>query len=417
MKTVGIIAEYNPFHNGHLYHIEKAKELTGSDHAVVVMSGDFLQRGIPAVTDKYTRTRMALACGADMVFELPVRYACGSAEYFAAGSAALLEQLPFVDCLCFGSECDDISLLSSIADVLLEEPEPFRRIIKEKQKEGLSYPAAWNYAAAACLPLSPALDTILATPNNILGIEYIKALKKINSRIRPYCLARKDAGYHDPRLNPSGEGTAVISSATAIRNAYRTERSVQSLRSSMPAMSYQILKEAEGFRFPLDEDDLSAFLFYRLSELAGQDLSIYHDVSCDLSCRIHHLLGEYTTFKEFAKLLKTKQYTLTRINRSLIHILLNIRHFAITNSACNKTIPYLRLLGLNKDASFYIKNSLFHPPVPLITKTAGAKERICPDGFLLFQEDIYASSLYNYCIYQKYRCKVPDDYRMSPVIL
>ena len=198
MRTVGIIAEYNPFHTGHEYHIRKARELSGADYVIVVMSPDFVQRGEPAVFDKYTRTRMALQGGADLVIELPVCYATGSAEYFAEGATALLDSLGTVNTLCFGGESDDISLFQNIADILIQEPKEYTDLLRSFLKQGMTYPQARCQAlshylknqisdpsSSALLPDQcklPDLETVtdfLSTPNNILGIEYCKALKKL----------------------------------------------------------------------------------------------------------------------------------------------------------------------------------------------------------------------------------------------
>ena len=185
MKTVGIIAEYNPFHNGHKYQIEKAKELTGADYCIVVMSGNFVQRGTPAFMDKYLRAKAALTCGADLVIELPVHYAAASAEYFASGAVAILDRLGVIDYLCFGSECGNIEILSDIADVLISESDEFKNVLKQRLKEGVAYPKARNDAICAAAPhLTEYLD-VLNYPNNILGLEYIKALKKRKSNIAP----------------------------------------------------------------------------------------------------------------------------------------------------------------------------------------------------------------------------------------
>ena len=170
MKIVGLITEYNPFHNGHLYHIKEALRVTGADAAIVVMSGDYVQRGMPAIMPKRLRAEMALKCGAAAVFELPVCYATGSAEYFATGAVSLLNSLGIIDCLCFGSECNDLSALSRIADILLDEPLKYRHLLKTHLKNGQSYPAARMHAVSEYLD-APSCASVLNDPNNILGIE------------------------------------------------------------------------------------------------------------------------------------------------------------------------------------------------------------------------------------------------------
>ena len=218
MKIVGIIAEYNPFHKGHEFHIEKAKKITGADAAIIIMSGDYVQRGIPSIMPKHLRTQMALACGADVVLELPVCYATGSAEYFATGAVSLLEALGCVDYLCFGSECGEIKILQQIADVLCKEPAHYKVLLQKHFKNGNTFPAARKLAfieylnqhkSLSCIPEQ--ISKILDSPNNILGIEYLKALSCLNSSIEPVTITREGAGYHDQTLGD------LFSSASALR--------------------------------------------------------------------------------------------------------------------------------------------------------------------------------------------------------
>ena len=213
MKTVGIIAEFNPFHKGHEYLIRTLKKETGSDYAVIVMSGDYTQRGAPAIFDKYTRTKMALLSGADLVLELPLYYSTSSAEFFAGGAISLLNGLSCIDYLGFGSESGDTSSMRQIASVLADEPSEFADAIKENLKSGM------NYAAARSAALSSYLDTdasLIANPNDILGTEYIKALLIQNSPIAPVTIKRIGASYNDDTLS---EDSNIFSSARAIRLA------------------------------------------------------------------------------------------------------------------------------------------------------------------------------------------------------
>ena len=195
MSTVGLITEYNPFHNGHLYHLETSKMITGADTVITVMSGSFVQRGEPAVIDKYTRAEMALANGVNLLVELPTFYACSSAEYFSYGAIMTLEAL-HVDFVCFGSECGDIDVLSYIAELLIHEPDQLSELIKEKLSSGISYPKARNDSlcqyikANNCIYDSSMIEKVLKSPNNILGIEYLKTIKKFDLAIKPYTIQR-----------------------------------------------------------------------------------------------------------------------------------------------------------------------------------------------------------------------------------
>ena len=210
MKIVGLITEYNPFHNGHLYHIEKAKEITGADSVIVVMSGNYVQRGAPAIMPKHLRAEVALEAGVDVLMELPVCYATGSAEYFAAGAISLFERLGCVDSICFGSECGDYGLLARVAHILADEPEGYRQALKDLLKSGMSFPLARQKALKDYLE-DDSLDSVLEQPNNILGIEYIKALYERRSPMKSYTIRRMVSGYHDTELSGS------YSSASAIR--------------------------------------------------------------------------------------------------------------------------------------------------------------------------------------------------------
>lgn len=225
MNVTGIIAEYNPFHNGHLYQLEKARNDTNADYLIVVMSGDFVQRGAPALIDKYTRAKMALENGADLVLELPVLWSTASAEYFAGAGIALLDRIGVTSAVCFGCETPDQAALLSLARFLAEEPSAYRSALNDALKKGMSYPAARAFAVQTSLsaPLSgdpsilasvtPELaETILASPNNILGLEYCKALFRRNSQIRPVPIARIGSGYHANNLDTS------FASATGIRS-------------------------------------------------------------------------------------------------------------------------------------------------------------------------------------------------------
>ena len=260
MKIVGVIAEYNPFHRGHLYHIGKAKEQTGADAVIAVMSGDFVQRGAPALLPKHLRAAMALEAGVSLVLELPVWCACGSAEYFASGAVSVLDQLGCVDSLCFGSECGDLPSLSRAARILEEEPEDFRAALKAALSRGLSFPRARQEALVSCAGSADA-GAVMEEPNNILGVEYIRAILRRGSRLEPATVRREGSGYHDQAPDPS------YSSATAIRRLILEagkDGLPAALRDQVPAPSARILAESYGSRHPVYADDFSLLLKYRL---------------------------------------------------------------------------------------------------------------------------------------------------------
>ena len=338
MKTVGIIAEYNPFHNGHLYQLKKAKEITGADFAVVVMSGDFTQRGTPAVFDKYTRCRLSLLAGADLCIELPVVYATASAELFAKGAVSLLSALG-VDALCFGSECGEIAPLREIASLLFAEPPAYKEALNKALKEGLSFPSARAVAVRKCAHagslsgvdaaassslsgvdaaasgslsgMDAAASDVLASPNNILGIEYLKALLALEKNRQhapvPYTIKREGDGYLSHTLSEES-----FCSAMALRKGIAEEN--PDLLRYVPESIRQEFSDTCQTKSALCADDFSGMLFYKLLSEKNAGYDSYLDVSSDLSDKIRKNLGTFTTFSAFCE------------NLSLIHISDPTRH-------------------------------------------------------------------------------------------
>lgn len=426
MKTVGLIAEYNPFHMGHRYHIEQAKKIAGADAAVVVMSGDFVQRGEPAVVDKYTRAHMALLGGADLIVELPMLYATASAERFALGAVGMLHFLG-VDAICFGSECGDIDALMTAADVLADEPPEFKALLRQYAAEGNSFPKARQMALEGCLGRG---SDILSNPNNLLGVEYIKALKHFSSSMHAYTIQRKGLGYNDTELkyalaqqgnecDGSADKSIGFASSSAIRaffnksktddKAYKTGGgiSADALRRAaecIPTEARPVFTDAVTERGILTADDFSQLLNYKLYCLMREDstqLMNYYDVSEPLANKItkiydrEHFTGDFTTL---VMKLKSKDTTYTGISRALLHILLDIKLDAW--SCC---MPYARVLGMNPKGQSFLSSIKKTCPVPIITKAADASE--------LLRNDIFAANVYNQVMYRKYGSQPEDDYR------
>ena len=398
MKTVGLITEYNPFHNGHAYHIEKAKMLTGANRVIVVMSGDFVQRGAPAVMPKHLRTESALLSGASLIIELPVCFATGSAEYFAQGSISLLNQLGCIDSICFGSECGDLHLLKEIAQILADEPIEYQTALKQALKEGASFPAARQEALNI---YSDKYSEILASPNNILGIEYLKALAKIHSKMEPFTIKRIGAGYHDMDID------GQFSSATAIRSDIYQLADVNSsseslplthIQTQVPSSCHELMKKNYQTRYPVKADDFSLLLKAKLlSETAGS-LSHYLDMSPELANRILRLRNDYLSFEQFCDLLKTKELTRSRISRSFIHVLLGITNDWLT--AIKAPAPYARILGFRRDHADLLGILKRTSGIPLITSPARAV--LADTAYQMLELDIYASDLYESVITDLY---------------
>lgn len=398
MKTVGLITEYNPFHNGHAYHIEKAKMLTGADRVIVVMSGDFVQRGAPAVMPKHLRAESALLSGASLIIELPVCFATGSAEYFAQGSISLLNRLGCIDSICFGSECGDLHLLKEIAQILADEPIEYQTALKQALKEGASFPAARQEALNI---YSDKYSEILASPNNILGIEYLKALAKIHSKMEPFTIKRIGAGYHDMDID------GQFSSATAIRSDIYQLADVNSsseslplthIQTQVPSSCHELMKKNYQTRYPVKADDFSLLLKAKLlSETAGS-LSHYLDMSPELANRILRLRNDYLSFEQFCDLLKTKELTRSRISRSFIHVLLGITNDWLT--AMKAPAPYARILGFRRDHADLLGILKRTSDIPLITSPARAV--LADTAYQMLELDIYASDLYESVITDLY---------------
>ena len=397
MKVVGIIAEYNPFHNGHKYLIEKAKEIAGADYAIIVMSGNFTQRGTPAIADKYLRTEMALLNGADLVIELPVHYACSSAEFFATGAITLLNKLGIVDSICFGSESGNISNLYNVAKILADEPEDFQQQLKIFLKRGYSYPMARNQALEATIPDFVNYADVIKTPNNILGIEYIKALIRTNSSMTPYTVHRIGSGYHDHKLS------IAYSSAIAIRQSLELVNSLDKIDDQVPKNCLPILSEQFHKTYPIYMDDFSTILKYKLLTEAPNGFDKYADISSDLSDKIKKNLFKIDNINSFCDLLKSKDLTHARINRCLGHILLNIQQDEMDALKENGTIHYARVLGFKKDSNAILTEIKKNASIPLITKLADASKLLSEEGMAQLEKDIQISHIYEMIVSSKFQ--------------
>lgn len=378
MNVVGIIAEYNPFHKGHAYQIQKAKEQCGAEFAVVVMNGDFVQRGEPAIFDKYTRTKEALLGGADLIFELPVRFGLSSAGDFAMGGILALNALPFVTHLCFGTETGDLTPLLQAASFLCDEPDSYRTRVKHFVKQGILYPKARSLALAA----ESGLPTeTWDSPNNILGLEYCVALQKLHSKIKPFTIRREGQGYHD-------NDTPALSdfpSATFLRK--------------------QIRKAGEKENLSLS--DFSSLIGYSL--LTAKDLCRIKDITPDLSDRIRNELPKYREINEFVKTIKNPSLTTGRIKRSFFQCLFDIEKE-------EPVMPYLRVLGMKKEASSLLSQKE-NASCQILTKLAFDVPKMDDTAKKLFAKDLLASDLYRQVFCHKYNQTLPNEYQHPPIVL
>lgn len=412
MKINGIITEYNPFHNGHAYQLSHTKELTGADYTIVVMSGDFVQRGIPALLDKHTRAKMALSSGADLVLELPVLFATSSAEFFATGAVNLLEKLGIVTHLSFGSECGDINILTKAAEILLKEPSAYTKSLKENLKQGMSYPTARNWALVEHYPEMQTAIDIFKSPNNILGMEYIKALLRAGSDIQPVTLLRSGSAY-----NARKPEDGFYCSALSIREALSSGSDLAFLKDQMPASAHALLMAQYLDGRVLFPNSVSELLYYKLLSEESNGYEKYLDVSEDLSNRIRKSLPDYGGFEDFCLKLKTKEMTYTRISRCLLHILLKITK---EDMACSKELgftPYARILGFKKEAAPLLAAIKEQAAIPLVSKLADASQILNEDAMLMLKKDIFAAQVYHGLIAGKVGGAVENEYRISPVVV
>lgn len=512
MKVIGIIAEYNPFHNGHKYQIEEVKRRTNADYVVIAMSGNFVQRGVPALCDKYSRTKMALSCGADLVLELPAIWATASAELFAKGGVSLFSNTGVVNHLGFGAETDNLDLLKQIAFVLSEEPAIYKNALSSYLKNGKNFPTARKLAlmelfsnehGATSFPShntmssasnsdivfrqtelsafsavsSAQLEEILNSPNNILGIEYLKAIYRqekhthpeikykeqlreisdstfwnketcffttpIFQSLTPVLIQRKGAGYHEKSMD------ILHPSATAIRNLLFSSSindnnqhifsqsntnsdlsqnkqigmchttfsketlnhfNINNLTSGIPEETLFILCQLIENHALLQENDISSILGYRLLSLKKEGYASFADCSVDLSNKIVKNLRNYTNFTDFCELLKSKELTHTRISRTLLHILLDIKQNDYAYAEELGIVPYLRILGFRKDSTKLLSAIKKEATVPLITKVADAASILSSDAYAIFEKDLFASDIYYQLLSQKTEQKPMNEF-------
>jgi len=414
MKAVGLVTEYNPFHNGHLYHLNKAMELTGADISVAVMSGDFVQRGELAVLDKYTRASMALNSGVNLVVELPVNYAVSSAESFAAGALKVLDYIK-ADSIAFGSESGNIERLSKLAHILCDNEDTLYKEISKYTANGISYAAARQKVVEKLTDKDTA--AMLTSSNNILAVEYLKAIIKNNYAIKPYTIKRQGDSYNDTDI------MSDYASATALRGNLKADN----ISKYIPVKAGLILSSNTNYIYP---DDITEALFTRLLDIlfaSSYDKNVfienvmqYPDVNKEIAGRLYKSAMDMITrtvqqmseskdngafsFGSLCEHIKTKEVPLSRIKRALVRITLGLdkKHMEKYSNA-----PYIRVLGFDKKGQEYLSYIRKTVEVPLITKTADYKE--------ILLDDIHAANIYNMIVAGKYGVKEFGDFVRGPV--
>lgn len=413
MRVLGLIVEYNPFHNGHLYHLRESQKKVQPDFTLAVMSGNFVQRGEPALVNKWARAEMALKAGVDLVLELPFVFATASAMHFAQGAVSILHQTGVVTHLCFGSEAGSLELLEKVVPVLNEEPPPFREKLKTFLKEGLSLPAARAKALTSLWPDGEErekLISLLKSPNNILAIEYLRALHHLKSPIIPLTIPRLKAGYYD-LLPVDG-----IASATALRHLWEKEKGVlpsPSLQNLIPASTWHILRrEAEAGRAPVFPEKLAPLILSRLRLTPAEELSSLPDMEPGLEKRLKNAASHATTYRELVALARSRRYPATRIQRLLLHLLFSLKNEEAIQFYQSGPL-YLRVLGFNQKGQKLLKVIRAKSSLPLL-QMIDRRHRLTPYWSML-RYDVMATDLYNLLLPQP--AKGGNDFTRPPVIV
>lgn len=401
MISAGIVVEYNPFHNGHLYHLQQTRKKTEADVVIAVMSGQFLQRGEPALVSKYTRTKMALNAGVDLVIELPYAFCTQKAEIFALGAVQILSSLK-VDYICFGSEAGNIDTFKNTISFLSNHETSYNSLIKQYIKKGVSYPKAASLAFHHLAPNTEADILDMSKPNNILGYHYMKAIQQTGNSITPVTIRRKQAGYHDEDLSDT-----QISSATSIRKVLWFDHSLKQIKGHVPEFTYeQLLTFQNKYGNFVYWENLWSFLKYRLIQGEPEELRNIYEVEEGLEYRLQRFAKDSSSFAEFMNKIKTKRYTWTRLQRACLHILTNTKK----EWMINKQPEYIRILGFNQNGRKFLKEKKEEISLPVISKLSQADQEA-------IKLDVKASQIYAFAFqHNQGECIVNEELMHLPII-
>ena len=384
---LGIVAEYNPFHNGHLYHLLKSKEEAKANNVIVVMGGNFTQRGGTSIVDKWTKAEMAIRNGADLVIELPTIYNISSAENFADGAVKLLDSLKIVDYISFGAETEDLNKLNIIANLLYEEPKQYKDFLGEALNKGISFPKAREEAVLNFLN-DDSYKEFICEPNNILGIEYLKSLKKYKSNMKPICIKRKNVGHL------TEDYTGEFANATLIRRLINAGKFKDVKKFTTPATYTILTEELRNGHFVSSIHQFENIIMYNLRNMPVEKIAELPDVNEGLEYAIKRAADSCNTIDDFINIVSSKRYTHTRIRRILLYCLLKItkKDMAISK----KTMPYIRILGANENGKDLIsKISKANPKLKIVTSV----KRFLDGNFdknlkIMIEKDINATNIY-----------------------
>jgi cytidyltransferase-like protein len=407
MAHIGIITEYNPFHNGHAYQIKQLRRHFPEKKIIAVMSGNFVQRGEPAIYNKYLRCECGLLSGVDIIFELPPLFATASAEHFAQAAVLALSSTGVIDTLCFGAEEDKLSLFETAATIFLEEPKDYQLLLKQRLKEGNSYPKARSLALSEYTGMSH-MDKFLKSPNNILGVEYIKAIKKYKLNITPYILKRQGADYHDANTYTS------LSSATALRQSIYKHGLTGELATQMPPAVHNLLSSHELAK-PIFPEHFYPYIQYALWE-HRTNYTNYLEVNDEIANRISSISRFPASLSDLVDTLSSRSYTASRIRHALLNIVLGTTNELMEEEKNNGYIRYLRLLGFQENASSILRTMKQTSSVPVITKVASAASLLPPKDLAVFEKDLQINELYHLIYATQYHQQSDSEYQHSVII-
>ncbi len=405
MKATGIVVEYNPFHNGHAYHAAQAKELTGADVVIAVMSGNFLQRGEPAFVDKWSRTKMALSNGVDIVFELPYAFATATAPIFAKGAIRLLDAAQ-CSAFCFGSEDGEIEPLERSLQLIQRAGTRYEQTVQEAVSQGISYPKALNAAyieAAQCSAMKGTLAD-LSKPNNILGFHYMESALAIQSTMTATTIPRIVAQYHDDAISGN-----QIASATGIRKAFFESDALSTVTDFIPDSTRDALIDWQSTQQSFG--NWASFypqLRFTILREGPERLRTIADISEGIENLLYRAAATHGTFEGFMTAVKSKRYTWTRIQRMLTHIFTGFT-YAMRSEMTDPS--YLRLLGMTQTGRLYLNEHKKRLKLPLVSKAAALSN---PSLNLdIHATDMYALGIGNVTSH----CRIGLDYNTSPIIM
>lgn len=425
MKTIGIIAEFNPFHNGHAYLIQKAREITGAENVIIIMSGNYVQRGAPAFMDKFTRTQIALNNGADMVIELPFCYAMSSASYFATGAVQIMNNLGNVDYLCFGCETDDIHLLNIIADIIIKEDDCYSNALQSYLRTGMSFVKSRENAIIKSLAMRGiAVDTdylasVISSPNSILAIEYIIAIKKSDSDMIPVPIMRNDNGYHSDSMSSGFASASAIRKFYTGKSVYNFNNIRDSLKEVLPVNSVDLLEAEYKKSYPVLTDDYSTLIGQALINIRCDrtDLTKIFDTTDDLSNRIKNLSLHYISAEDFINACNSKVFTSSRIARILFYTIFNYTkddYFAFKK---DEYVYYFRVLGFRKEKEFLLNEIKGNSSIPIITKLSASLPYLTERGKKMLEINMYADEIYRMIAMNKYGTFLPSEHQNGVIII